>query len=533
MAVGPSSSDQDQPLSASKPTATQIRIAAFVLALLLVALVATAPFARMPTRGTEVLLPAYAASIFVLEGITAALLLALFNVQRSRALLILASGYLFSAIMIPPWALAFPGVFAAFGVDGGLQTTAAIAAVRRLGFPLFVLGYGLTRRGDFVRMPAARAIGGSIAGVLALAGLATWLIFAREHALPAFMKDERNVSELWGYVPAAALILYAAGIAILLHRRRAALDIWVALVLFSLVIEILLISYLSGAVRLSVGWWAGRLYGLGSASIVLLVLLYETTAIYARLARSVAAERRGRQNRLTAMEALSASIAHEINQPLASMITNADAGLRWLAREAPRIDKADEALRRIVDDGHRANKIVTGIRTMFMKGAQERMPVDLNAVIRQTVAAMRNEAGMAGIAITTDLDPDLPTVIGNAVQLRQVVSNLIENAIDAINAAGNRQRSVHIRTHCRAYCEMEVTVEDTGTGLPREIEERIFDSFFSTKPGGMGMGLMFCRSIIEAHGGQLWTSPNVPCGAVFHFSLPGAMVAGTNAEAER
>ncbi|OYX13072.1 MAG: hypothetical protein B7Z15_08500 [Rhizobiales bacterium 32-66-8] len=514
--------------SLTAPGATRAHLlAAVACSLLLVAVfTGTLPFARAPTQGTQVLLPAYAAAMFVLELITAALLFALYKVQRSRALLCLASGYLFSALMVPGWALTFPSVFAALGdpFDAfGLQTTAAIAAVRRIGFPLFVLCYALSPSPPTTSRPARGTVARSVFLVVALAGLATGGILANQQALPVFMRDGRIVSDLWQVVPLVAMGLYVASLAVLLVRRRTQLDIWVCLVLFSLIIELMLISYIGGARRLSVGWWAGRLYGLLAASIVLLVLLFETTAVYARLSRIIATERRARHNRLTAMEALSASIAHEINQPLASMVTNADAALRWLAKEEPRTDKANDALRRIVADGHRANKVVTGIRTMFMKGTQERAPVNLNALVANAVQVASGEARLEGIQIETVPDASLPEIIGNAVQLHQVLCNLIENAIDAIHAAGGRQRRLVIRTGRSDTGDVQVSVADTGTGIAPEVADRLFDPFVSSKPGGMGMGLMFCRSIIEAHGGRVWVSPNTPQGAIFHVSLPDAM----------
>src|SRR3546814_3001302 len=150
-------------------------------------------------------------------------------------------------------------------------------------------------------------------------------------------------------------------------------------VLCTLLIELVLLSYVSAGLRLSRGWWAGRFYGFISASVVLLVLLSETTTLYARLARSVSAERRAREDRLTAMEALSASIAHEVNQPLASMVTNADAGLRWLGRNSPELEEARAALRRIASDGPRAGTGIEGIRMMFKKSAKKRVPLNLRS----------------------------------------------------------------------------------------------------------------------------------------------------------
>lgn len=508
---------------------------AVALSLFLVALfAATMPFARNATAHTELLLPAYAAAIFLLELITAALLFSLYSVQRSRPLLFLGSGYLFSALLTPAWVLSFPGVFSAFGIDLGLQVTAAIAVARRLGFPLFVLAYALAPRRAPARASAKRGIATALLAVSAAAGLIVLLILANRNALPPLMLDERRVNALWGYVPPLAIGLYLVNISVLLTRHRSQLDVWICLVLFSLIIELLLISYLGGAMRLSVGWWAGRLYGLVAASIVLLVLLSESTLVHARLARTIATERRTRQNRLTAMEALSASIAHEINQPLASMITNADAALRWLGKPEPRLDKANDALGRIVADGHRASTIVAGIRTMFTKGTQERAELDIGVLATGAVRAAQAEAIHEFIDVDIDLDAALPAVIGNAVQLHHVLRNLIENAIDSIRAGGRWPRRVVVRACRGAFGEVHVSVEDNGSGISDAVAERLFDPFISTKPGGMGMGLMFCRAVVEAHGGRIWADPNHPHGAVFHFSLPAAILpAGEEKESAR
>lgn len=519
-------SETSAPLTRPRPFV----VAGLTLALL-GACLATMPFARQPTQGTEVILPAYAAAGFVLEVMTAVLLLALFRVRRSPALLILACGYLYSGFLIPGWVLSFPGVFAGLGIDAGPQATAAIAAVRRVGFAVFVLGYAFApgRGGSFLGSRRASLCGVALTFLL-VALLLVAVLWGRD-SLPPFMRTRTEVNPLWLVVPYLALTLYAVGIVALL-RRRDALDPWICLVLFSLVIELLLLSFVSSGTRLSLGWWAGRLYGLIAAGIVLLVLLSDTTAVYARLAQSLAAARRGRENRLTAMEALSASIAHEINQPLASMITNADAGLRWLLRPEPQRDRVEAALRRIVADGHRANKIVTGIRTMFMKGAQDRVPLDVNAVIRDAAAAATEEARLAGVTVELSLSPRAAMVIGNAVQLRQVVSNLIDNAIDAMREGGLRQRHLVLRSRCVEREEVELVVEDTGIGLPAGMEEMIFEPFVSTKMEGMGMGLMFCRTVVEAHGGHLGVSPNRPRGTIFRVVLPEAQGLAGQAEPE-
>lgn len=506
-------------LTSAPPTRAQNRLALALVLVLTGATLITAPDARRALAGTEVLLPAYAAAVLVVELVTAALLLAEFSVQRTRALLVLAMGYLYAGLLAVPWALTFPGVFAATGLDAGLQSTAAIAALRRIGFPLFVIAYAVLAGAAPTRAPAWRSIVLGIAGVGTVAAGATAAILTHADALPAFMRDARNVDALWHAVPPVAVALYLAGLTILGLRRRSQLDVWLMVVLAALLIEIVMLSYVSGGIRLSVGWWAGRLFGLASASTVLVVLIFETTAVHARLAHSAAAERRARQNRLTAMEALSASIAHEVNQPLASMVTNADAGLRWLGKSDPDIGEATAALGRIVADGHRASKVIGSIRTMFLKGAQERVPTDLNALIGAVLQAAGAEARAGRVTVATALDDALPPVIGNPVQLRQVVSNLVDNALDAMKPVTGTG-TLHVSTRRSGPGEVTVRVADTGIGLDDVDRERIFAPFYSTKPDGMGMGLMFCRSIIEAHGGRLLAQPGQPRGAVFAFTLP-------------
>jgi signal transduction histidine kinase len=256
------------------------------------------------------------------------------------------------------------------------------------------------------------------------------------------------------------------------------------------------------------------------------VLLAETTENYMRLARAAAKERRTRFNRLTAMEALSASIAHEINQPLSSMVTDANAGQRWLSRDEPQIEHARNALKRIADEGYRADKIVSGIRQLFLKGVQEREPVDLRCVIEDAVARSLHDHSATRIEIEKLYPDETKIVIGNAEQLLQVVANLLDNAVDAMKDSVIRSRKISIGIAGGDGDEIEVSIADTGPGVRPEIRDRAFLPFVSTKPEGMGMGLMFCRSVIEAHGGRIWIKENSPSGTVFRFTLPTAVDPG-------
>lgn len=519
---------EDHPflLSTAPASRNQWRAASGVLVLLGVAMLVTVPFAKVQIDNSQVLLPAHAIAVFIVDLITATLLLAVFSVQRTRAVLALAIGYIFSAAMVLPWALTFPGVAQSLGLpEAGLQTTAVLATLRRLGFPLFVLTYALVKEtGSDLQRPQGSeqsSIVGTVAAVIAIAGGLTWLVLTSHDALPRFMQDETRVTALWQYVPVSALGLCLVSLVTLWVRRRCVLDIWLMVVLCTLLIEITILAFISSG-RLSIGWCAGRLFGVVSASIVLVVLLAETMTLYARLARSIVAERRAREARLAAMGALSATIAHELNQPLASMVTNANAGLRWLGRPDPDLAEVRAALERIVDDGHRSASVIAGVRAMFRKGTQERVCVNVNDLVTDIIRRDLSEAKLGRITMETDLDPHLPAVIGNPVQLQQVISNLVANAIDALSDITDRERLLRVRSSRSDADHVLVSVEDSGTGLAPALKERIFEPFQTTKSEGMGMGLMFCRSVIEAHGGRLWVVDNAPHGAIFRFTLTSA-----------
>jgi signal transduction histidine kinase len=329
------------------------------------------------------------------------------------------------------------------------------------------------------------------------------------------------------------VLCLAAAALIAWSRPLSVLDLWLLVVLLSAVIETVLLAYLSAS-RFSFGWWAGRVYGLASSSVVLLVLLSETMKLYVRLARSLMAERRSREARLATLEALSASIAHEVNQPLGSMVTNADAALRWLGKPQPDLGEARLALQRIANDGHRAGQVVQSVRTMFKKGSRERTTIDLNALIVEVLRRAMSEAMPDRTTVRTELDPALPPLTGEPVQLQQVIANLVVNAFEAMGPVTHRPRILRVATQLSGPGTVLVSVEDTGSGLSADLRQRIFEPFFTTKPEGMGMGLLFCRSIVEGHGGRLWVDAGTGGGAIIRFSLPADEDgAGARVEADR
>jgi PAS domain S-box-containing protein len=231
-----------------------------------------------------------------------------------------------------------------------------------------------------------------------------------------------------------------------------------------------------------------------------------------------------RVSRVTSLGELTASLAHEVNQPIGAAVTSANSCIRWLATDVPNLDKARAAAARIVKDGTRAAEIIGRIRLLFQKGTQQLELVDVNEVIEEMIVLLRGEAMRYSISVRTELAMDLPPVRGDRVQLQQVVMNLMTNSIDAMKAVdGTRELAI---TSQRAENEqLLVSVSDTGVGLPPDQADQIFNAFFTTKPHGTGMGLRICRSIVESHGGRLWAADNSPRGANFCLTLPAKLEA--------
>jgi C4-dicarboxylate-specific signal transduction histidine kinase len=225
-------------------------------------------------------------------------------------------------------------------------------------------------------------------------------------------------------------------------------------------------------------------------------------------------------NRIATAGQLSASIAHEVNQPLAAMVANANAGLRLLAAPTPDIEETRAALDSVVKDGHRAGEVIGSIRAMFKKEEKERLPLDLNELIRGVLALLRGELQAQDILVRTNLAERLPLLHGDRVQLQQVILNLVRNAADAMSQVSDRTRVLLVMSEFKAASEILVSIQDSGTGVDPKNIDRIFEAFFTTKANGMGMGLAICRSIIEAHSGRLWAAPNTTYGSVFYISLP-------------
>ena len=227
------------------------------------------------------------------------------------------------------------------------------------------------------------------------------------------------------------------------------------------------------------------------------------------------------------MGELSASIAHEVNQPLSAIVANGIACRRLLAAAKPDFEEAKETLEDIISDGRRASAVVGRVRQLAKKSTPVRAAVDVNRAISEVLALTRQELQRSRVTARAELDPNLPPVMADRVQVQQVVLNLVMNGIDAMRGVKDRARVLRVKSAAAPAAAVAVTVEDTGIGFGDNDPENVFETFYTTKEDGMGMGLSISRSIVQAHGGRLWASAGAPIGAVFGFTLPASAGVGT------
>jgi len=223
---------------------------------------------------------------------------------------------------------------------------------------------------------------------------------------------------------------------------------------------------------------------------------------------------------VTSLGELTASIAHEVNQPLAGVIANAEACLRWLDRATPDLDAVRRSVEWVIDDNNRAAAVIQRVRALAKKAEIERVPLDINDLVREVIALVQRELISHQVSLRMELAPALPMIPGDRVQLQQVIINLVMNGIEAMQSVTDRPRELVIRSGLDETQQVLVSVTDCGVGISAENADRLFNAFFTTKSSGMGMGLSICRSIMEAHGGRLWATASMPHGATFQFTLP-------------
>ncbi|MBW7965841.1 MASE4 domain-containing protein [Bradyrhizobium sp. BR 10261] len=510
---------------ADLPATPQQRRVVLILAVVqLVAFVVVAPLAEIPLRPFPAFIPSVQAVMFANDLITAVLLFAQYSITRSTALLILASGYVFTALIVIPQALTFPGAFATDGLLGaGPQSSTWLYIFWHIGSPAFMAAYGWIKDRDRPRAKehgsAVPAIGWCVALVCILVCALTWVTTAGEQFLPAIFAPDRihMIPVRAAIASAAELSVTVAAIAVLWMRRRSILDYWLILVLGGMVPDKILPIFFSIS-RWSLGYYAGRTFLLATSVYILVRLLGETTRLYDRLARANMQLLRQQENKLMTLQAALASISHEIKQPLSSARLNAEAAQAMLQVAKPDLEEVRPALNDMVVDVERANEILNNVRQLFGRAGAEKSPIDLNAAGRAVLQLLHEDLGH--IQTTIELDGELPRIMANRVQLEEVIANLIRNAIQAMEAVEPTYRTLRLKTKSDGNGNAVLEIADTGPGIDPERLEQIFEAFVTTKVNGTGLGLAICRSIVENHKGTLTASSDGKRGASFRVILP-------------
>ncbi|HYX46696.1 MAG TPA: ATP-binding protein [Sphingomicrobium sp.] len=505
------------------PDRHEIRLGLAVVALLFALLIFILPLRNIQLGAIDAFIPIINTAMLVGELIIATLLYSQATVFRSRALTVLASGYVFSALMLVPHALTFPGAFTPTGLLGAeVSTTAWLAMFRRYAIPIAIVSYAFLKRADLAALAETRHSPRILEGVLAaitLAVLMTALATVGHNWLPSLAVNARNGVPSHLVIANSVTILLSASAMMLLFRQlRSVLDMWLLVVLSDWVASSLL--NLAVHTRFTLGFY--YLFGMMMVSnlVVMIALLTESNRLHARLALSTAASQREREARLLSMDAVTASVSHEVGQPLAAVRLNASAALRWLDRKKPDVGRAISSLRTVSDAAERTFAIIKSIRATFAREPSHAVEFNINDLLIETASLLDRELAADKISLNLALDESLPLVLGDRVQLQRVLVNLVMNAIEALRTAPSQSRQIAISSSPQGDNDVLVLISDSGPGIAAEDMSRIFEVFFTTKSTGTGLGLPLCRIIVEEHGGRLWASSSELQGASFHIRLP-------------
>jgi signal transduction histidine kinase len=508
-------------VATTHPTLRERQLALAVVGVILIASAAVAPFADISLVRLDSFIPSIQVVISITSIITAVLLFGQFSTIGSRALLVLATGYLFVALIVVSHILTFPGAFSPTGLLGaGAQTAGWLYFAWHFGFPVAVVGYVLLKdEKSPVRHSAGSAIVGTVMVVVGLVCLLTWIATAKEQFLPVLFTDAMKFSPLTSYVVGTDLFLSMLALILLWKRSRSILDLWLCVAICAFLAELVINNvFISG--RFTLGWYSGRAFPILVSTIVMILMIAQTFGLNGKLMHLTMMLQRERSNKLANLEAVVASIAHEVRQPLASIAIRGAATRRYLDHTPPDLGKARNSVGAIVDASMRANEILESIRGLFSNVDQEKQLIDVNQLAAEALELQREELTAFGIQTSFQQTPHLPLIIAHKGQLREVILNLIQNAIDAMGAVEGRRRILRIKTDRHSNEAITISVEDSGPGIDLRKIERIFDPFFSTKAKGMGLGLAICKSIVERHHGQLSVSSEIGGETRFRIILP-------------
>jgi signal transduction histidine kinase len=325
-------------------------------------------------------------------------------------------------------------------------------------------------------------------------------------------------SNLVGY-ESVAIALWLVAILVLWRQRSSVLDLWLLVALSSWILVSLLTMTLPA--RFTAGFYWLSVVAMVSHLVVMLALIAESTRLYARLALSVSAWSREREARLMSIDALAATISHEVGQPLTAVRIHTNAALTCLSGEPPNTERAIRSMRATLEAGTLAVGAITGIRETFGKKPNKRTTFGLAELVRETMPLLQRELANGRISLQLALDESLPPVLADRVQLQRVLVSLLSNAIESFGATEDRPRYIVVRSALLRGQGVVLEIGDNGVGIASEHLAQIFDPFFTTKSAGVGLGLSLCRVIVEAHGGRLWAAHGEDHGATFHLELPG------------
>jgi len=512
-------------ISTRPPGKIQLALARVVTGVLFGAFLVTLAFRDTQLVRLDAFIPVANAVTGLNDLLTALLLYAQFSLTRARALLVLASGFLFKTLILVPHALTFPGVFSTIGLLGPqLQSTTWLFPLQQTGFVLGALAYTNLRDREqpapSIDDPVRLRIAATVAATVGLAVIATWLLIAEGSHLPSLVAaDAVHVSEGFRRVVVPLALVMTLGSLVVLRRRPTSMiDLWLHVAVWSFLFEVLLTAVSPG--RFSLIFYVNRGMGMLSSSFVLLVLLSESSVLHRQLVRAMAAREQEREGHRTAMDVLVGSLAHELRQPLTAILMDGRAGIVLLSKTPVDVDEARAAFTDIGTSARRAKDIIDSVRTVFAHSPGDRVTLDANGLVREAVEMLRIELDAAHVVLDLDLSPELPTIRGHHGQLMQVLVNGVKNGVESLAAISDRVRELRIRTVPLETDGVAIRIEDSGRGLDPVARDRIFEPFYSTKPRGMGLGLAICQSIIEGHDGTLSLLPGSPHGAVFEVELP-------------
>ncbi|TYL83367.1 MASE4 domain-containing protein [Bradyrhizobium cytisi] len=518
--------EQEFPLIIANMPATprQKAWAVGVAVSLIVVAAVIAPFARIQLGQINGFVPVLQTALSLAELITAALLFAQFAIQPRRALLALASGYVFSGSFAFLQTLAFPNGYAPAGAIGdGLNSPAWLYVLWHSVFPATILVYGFTKDHSPADRPGRAAVAaiaiaiGCIAA--AIAGL-TWMVTAKAEYLPSFyVSDVRHQTPLGNQVNLILLLWNVTALAVLFVRMRTILDLWLMVTLLAYLPNFL-VAIIGSSVRFTIGWYAARGFVLVGSCMLLTVLLIETMFLYSSLASVIALQRRERANRILSIDAVTGAIAHELRSPLGAISLNAATGLSHLRAASPELEDLENILCDIEADGNRAADVISSIREMTIKTGHGGASTNVEDIVELALRLLKHDLLANGVSVATEFQGNIPPIALDGTELQQIVLNLCKNAIDAMSSVPADQRELRMKTGLDGGTTVHLSVEDSGTGISPSDQERIFDPFFTTKQGGMGLGLAISSNLAARCGGKLRLVKSDVKGSVFELEMP-------------